>query len=113
MCRCKINSAFTLKAPAFSIEYLRCFMQVTTEVLVSTQAGKKLKRLTKHTNTAVAQAAAATVAAWKTAVTQEIAADQNGAAAGAATCSFTRTPPLHACCPIAIPQSARIAHLYV
>lgn len=65
---------------------------------MSTQAGKKLKRLTKHTNTAVAQAAAATVAAWKTAVTQEITADQNGVAAGAAACSFMHTP---ACMPAA------------
>ena len=57
-------------------------MQVTTDLLVSTQAGKKLRKLTKHSNAAVAQAAAAAVAAWKTAVTQEAGIVHNGSAAG-------------------------------
>ena len=57
-------------------------IQVTTDILVSTQAGKKLKKLTKHSNTAVALAAAATVAAWKASVTQEVA-EQNGSAGAA------------------------------
>ena len=60
-------------------------IQVTTDILVSTQAGKKLKKLTKHSNTAVALAAAATVAAWKASVTQEVA-EQNGSAGAALLC---------------------------
>ncbi|CAK0785785.1 hypothetical protein CVIRNUC_008996 [Coccomyxa viridis] len=55
--------------------------KVTTDLLVSTQAGKKLRKLTKHSNAAVAQAAAAAVAAWKMAVTQEAGIAHNGSAA--------------------------------
>jgi len=71
-------------------------MQVTTDILISTQAGKKIKKLTKHSNTAVSQAAAATVAAWKSAVTQEVGA-QNGAAAGDALThvALMRTTHMH------------------
>ena len=48
--------------------------QVTTQLLVETQAGKKIRKLTKHSNAAVSQAAAAAVAAWKEAVKQEVGA---------------------------------------
>ena len=67
-------------------------MQVTTDLLVSTQAGKKLRKLTKHSNVAVAQAAAAAVAAWKTAVTQEAGIAHNGSAAEG------RAPAYASCC---------------
>ena len=63
------------------LSYIVYHMQVTTELLVSTQAGKKLRKFTKHSNAAVAQAAAAAVAAWKTAVTQEAGVAHNGSAA--------------------------------
>ena len=67
-------------------------MQVTTDLLVSTQAGKKLRKLTKHSNAAVAQAAAAAVAAWKMAVTQEAGIAHNGSAAEG------RAPACASCC---------------
>ncbi|KAK9919113.1 hypothetical protein WJX75_009483 [Coccomyxa subellipsoidea] len=45
--------------------------QVTTQLLLETQAGKKIRKLAKHSNAAVSQAAAATVSAWREAVTKE------------------------------------------
>jgi hypothetical protein len=58
--------------------------QVTTQLLVETQAGKKVRKLTKHGNAAVALAAAATVATWKDAVAQETRNSDSGAGAAAA-----------------------------
>lgn len=49
-------------------------LQVTTQLLLETQAGKKIRKLAKHSNAAVSQAAAATVSAWKEAVTRETVA---------------------------------------
>ncbi len=49
-------------------------LQVTTQLLLETQAGKKIRKLAKHSNAAVSQAAAATVSSWKEAVTKETVA---------------------------------------
>ena len=61
--------------------------QVTTQLLVDTQAGKKIRKLTKHGNAAVSQAAAAAVAAWKEAVKQEV-----GTGVPAGQCRLTSAP---------------------
>ena len=61
--------------------------QVTTQLLVETQAGKKIRKLTKHGNAAVSQAAAAAVAAWKEAVKQEV-----GTGLPTGQCHVTSTP---------------------
>ena len=45
--------------------------QVTTRLLLDTQAGKRIKRLGSHKDPAVSQAAAKVVAAWKQTVKQE------------------------------------------
>ncbi len=58
-------------------------LQVTTHLLLETQAGKKIRKLAKHGNAAVSQAAAATVSAWKEAVTKETV---NDTPAGARPC---------------------------
>ena len=70
-------------------------LQVTTQLLVETQAGKKVRKLTKHGNAAIAQAAAATVAAWKEAVAQE-ATRHGNTGAGLTICSLDRERTLHA-----------------
>lgn len=55
----------------YEIDALDNFLQVTAQLLLETQAGKKIRKLTKHSNAAVSRAAAATVSAWKEAITQE------------------------------------------
>ena len=46
-------------------------MEVTTELLSESQVGKKIRKLTKHQDEAVAEAAKVLVAKWKECVRQE------------------------------------------
>ncbi|KAL4441484.1 hypothetical protein ABPG77_001988 [Micractinium sp. CCAP 211/92] len=66
--------------------------RVSTKLLADTQAGKRVKSLTKHPKAALAAAAAEVVAAWKEVVKKEAAASGGGggtatAAAAAAAAS--------------------------
>jgi transcription elongation factor S-II len=56
-----------------TVDALRVLGQqrVTTELLAETEAGKRVKRLTKHSCPAVAKAAAAAVDAWKDCIRRE------------------------------------------
>ncbi|CAL8471299.1 g10841 [Coccomyxa elongata] len=65
--------------------------QVTTQLLLETQAGKKIRKLAKHSNAAISQAAAATVSSWKEAVTKEtVASTSAGAAANGSAGVFSQ-----------------------
>jgi len=46
-------------------------MQVTTQVLLDSNAGKLVRRLTKHADAGIAAAAVQVVAAWKDAIARE------------------------------------------
>ena len=48
-----------------------CRLQVTTQVLVDSNAGKLVRRLTKHAEKEIASTAARVVAIWKEAITRE------------------------------------------
>ncbi|KAL4444245.1 hypothetical protein ABPG75_011982 [Micractinium tetrahymenae] len=58
--------------------------RVSTKLLADTQAGKRVKALTKHPQPGLAAAAAEVVAAWKEVVKREAAGGGGGAAAAAA-----------------------------
>ncbi len=45
--------------------------QVTTQVLMDSNAGKLVRRLTKHANASVASAAGSVVSSWKEAIARE------------------------------------------
>ena len=50
-----------------------CTLQVTTQLLLDTQAGKNIKKLSKHPIPAVAQAANQLVDSWKETIKSEAA----------------------------------------
>ncbi len=57
--------------------------RVSTKLLADTQAGKRVKSLTKHPKAALAAAAAEVVATWKEVVKKEAAASSGGSTAAA------------------------------
>lgn len=60
-------------------------MQVSTQLLVETQGGKTIRKLTKHQNEAIKAAASDVVLAWKSVVAAEAsasAANTTGSALG-------------------------------
>lgn len=59
-----------LKTALEGLQSLQSF-QVNTELLSETQAGKKVRKLTKHSNEEIAQAAQQLIASWKDCVRQE------------------------------------------
>ena len=59
-----------LQTSRSGLESLQSF-EVTTELLAETQVGKKIRKLTKHQDQGIAEAAKALVAKWKECVRQE------------------------------------------
>ena len=66
----------TIQAAVLSIRALKT-AAVTTQILVDTQAGKRVRKLSKHSNEDVAAAAQEVVAMWK----QVIKSEQEGGVA--------------------------------
>ena len=62
--------AHDLQTALEGLQSLQSF-QVNTELLSETQAGKKVRKLTKHSNEDIAQAAQQLIASWKDCVRQE------------------------------------------
>lgn len=64
-------SADRLKHRQLEQAALSLAAQVTTQVLMDSNAGKLVRRLTKHANASVASAAGSVVSSWKEAIARE------------------------------------------